>query len=332
MTGSRVLLVLPFVLLPTGGCHTPAEVPDPATDHMETQVAEKIRRSREAVLEAPSDGDRWGKLGLVFHAHGLYVEAERCYAKASELSPHDFRWLYYRAEIERGRDPAEALERVEGALNLAPSSVPLLILRGELLEQTGDPDAATKSYARALEADASSARAELSLGRRALATGDLELSQKHLERAAALQPQSGAIQAFLARLYRRQGQHEDSRRASERARSLEPDVADSNPLLEAMSREAVSTRALQARARYEEAARRFDLAERLHARLAAIHPRDPEIQYNYANFLGRRGRLEEAEARYRSALVLDAKHVPTLVNLGNLLVDKGVPREGRALL
>ncbi len=322
--------VLAAALVPGTLLESPP-IPDPATDGMEPQVADKIRSARRAVAEDPGSGQAWGHLGMVFHAHYLESEAAPCYLEAHRLDLGDFRWPYLLARILKSRDPSRAIEVLHKAHRLKPDFAPLHLLAAELLETNGDSDGAIDFYRRALSVDRGSAAAEFGVGRLTLAKGDLAESAKHLERARELAPLAGSIQATLSQLYHRLGREGEATEAGRRARRLHPDVDVRDPVLASVMEEAVSLVGYQHRALAAEQAGDPPRAEALLRRAIEMRPEDPSLHYNLANHLSRQGRPREAEESYRQALRLNAGHVPSLVNLGILAAQNGEIDEAKRL-
>jgi len=328
--GALAVAVLAASLLPGTLLETPP-IPDPATDGMEPQVADKIRSATRAVAEDSASAEAWGYLGMVFHAHYLESEAAPCYFEAHRLDPDDFRWPYLLARILKSRDPRRALEVLANAHRLKPDFAPLHLLTAELLETNGDSNGAIDSYRRALSVDRGSAAAEFGVGRLVLAKGDLEESAAHLERARELAPEAGSIQATLSQLYHRLGRQGEATEAARRARRLHPDLDVRDPVLASVMEEAVSLVGYQARALDAERAGDPSRAEALLRRAIEIRPDDASLHYNLANHLSRQGRHREAEETYRHALRLDSGHVPSLVNLGIFAAQNGEIDEAKRL-
>lgn len=306
-------------------------IPDPTTDAMERQVAEKVASARVAVADNPASAEAWGHLGMVFHAHYLESEAAPCYSEAHRLDPDDFRWPYLLARILKSQDPGRALEVLDEARRLKPDFAPLHLLAAALFETRGDSEGAIDSYRRALSVDRGSATAEFGIGRLVLAKADLEESATHLERAAVLDPEAGSIQSTLSQLYHRLGREEEAAEAARLARRLHPDIDVRDPVLASMMEEAVSLAGYQSRAVDAERAGDPLRAEALLRRAIEIRPLDASLHYNLANHCSRQGRLREAEESYRQALKLDAGHAATLVNLGILVAQNGKLGEARQL-
>ena len=58
-------------------------------------VSEHLLERDRAASEAPEDAEIVGRLCLAYHADVFYPQAERCYRRAEELAPDDWRWKYY---------------------------------------------------------------------------------------------------------------------------------------------------------------------------------------------------------------------------------------------
>lgn len=299
-------------------------VPDPDTEGMERNVAEKIASTRAVVEGDARSAAEWGRLGMVFHAHELFAEAAICYRRARELSDDDFRWPYLEAQaLKEARELEASLEVLAAALALRPDYAPLHVLEAELYESAGDVERATAAYRRALAVDDRCAPAHFGLGRASLSEGSIEDSREHLERARELAPSSGAVRATLARLYRRLGDRDRALEAAALARELHPEVPLDDPTMAAVAEEAVSVVGLQSRAVTAESRGETRRAEGLLRQMIALRPDEANLYYNLGNNLARQGRAAEAEAQYREALLRRPDHVAALINLGNVLAQSG---------
>jgi len=65
----------------------------------------------------------------------------------------------------------------------------------------------------------------------------------------------------------------------------------------------------------------------LFSRAVDISPRDVTMLFNLGNAVQRDGRVDEAEALYRRALVVQPSHSFTQLNLAELLRERGVPED-----
>ena len=83
------------------------------------RLAEEILHLDAGVRSAPLSGPRISSLAMTYHASQMPVEAMACYLIAARLSPHDYRWPYYRAVLleEKGEYSLaiSLLQRVTGS-------------------------------------------------------------------------------------------------------------------------------------------------------------------------------------------------------------------------
>ena len=289
---------------------------------MEKQVAAKIQKARQRVIDQPDAPDPWGRLGMILHAHELEPEAASAYRRAMELGSGEFRWPYLLAQILKDSDPEQAILHAEVAARLNPSYVQALVLMGELHEQANEWQSSFDRYVKALTVDSHSAAAEFGLGRLYVSKGDVPAARVHLERARELQGDWGAVRAFLARAYHRLGERTKAAREAETARGLPAEMKLPDPVLDRMEEEAVSTLGYQNRALRAEAAGDVERAVSLYRRLLQLKPADADVRYTMGNMLSRSGEPEQAERYYREALELDGSHVLAHIHLGNLLTKR----------
>lgn len=301
----------------------PPDVPNPDPSVMEPQVAEKIQAHRDAVFTEPDSHEAWGKLGVVFQAHGLEAEAASCYRRAIELEPSEFRWQYLLVHALRATDRPAALERANVAARLGKGYPPIHVLRGELLEEENALDGAREAYEAALSIDNLCAMAVFGLGRAQLSSGDLDAALEHLRRAAELSPDSGPVHVLLARLYRRMGDRESAVREANLASGLTAPVAIDDPIHFRMTRESVSSITLLARARDAGEALDHQRAERMYLQLLDLRPDDADMHARLADSLARQDKREEAKKEYLAALDINAHQASAHFGLGTILGLEG---------
>ena len=301
----------------------PPDVPNPDPSVMEPQVAEKIQAHRDAVFAEPDSHETWGKLGIVFQAHGLEAEAASCYRRAIELGPSEFRWQYLRVHALRGTDSQSALERANMAARLGTGYAPIHVLRGELLEEENEIDGAREAYEAALSIDNDCAMAAFGLGRAQLSSGNLDAALEHLTRAAELSPDSGPVHVLLARLHRRMGERELAVREANLASGLTAPVAIDDPIHFRMTRESVSSITLLARAQAAMRAGDHQRAEQTYVQLVELRPVDADMHARLADSLARQDKREEAKKEYQAALDINAHQHSALFGLGTLLSLEG---------
>src|SRR6266851_9215685 len=66
---------------------TPPDPPTVATDGLDPAVTEAIDEARAEVLKSPRSGPAWGKLAMVYFAHGYAAEARTCLHWAGRREP-----------------------------------------------------------------------------------------------------------------------------------------------------------------------------------------------------------------------------------------------------
>jgi tetratricopeptide (TPR) repeat protein len=332
-------------------------VPEPDRPNMEPQVAAKIQEHRQAATQHPDSPEIWGKLGIVFHAHGFFRQAYQCYEQAAHLEPQEFRWPYLMAHIIKDSEREKALALTERAFELMPYYAPVNVLFGELLEKEEQVEPALEQYQEAVANDSRCAPAEAGLGRLYLIQGNLEASLRHLLNAVRLNPDARQIRSSLVMVYRRMGDVEKARQEARLAAGLKGEMSLNDPVYHEISQEDVSSVALLVRANQREKAGDLDEAEAGYRQLLEIRPTDPNIHerlgvtlarqkkfpeakehflraleikpenapvlYELGTLLSLEGRYEEAVEKYRRSLELSPDHVLTLINLGSILAFQG---------
>lgn len=326
----------PFLAAPLLFACSGAEVPPVATAGMEPAVAALVETARTETAADPRDAARWGRLGMVLHAHRLAAPAAAAYAEAARLDSSDRAWPHLHARLLEAGTPEAALPLAEEALRRDPRAAPTLALRARLLDALGRTDDAAAAWEALRAARPSSIEAALALGRRNLAAGDLDAAAEAMETVTGQAPEAAAAWSFLAQIRRRNGDPDGAAEAAARARAAARSpasgaVGDPDRLLAAVEDLRADAAGREARARRAAAAGDAETAETIYRRLIAERPEEPALRYNLGNVLTRRGRPDEAEAAYREALALDPESSPAMANLANLLVRSGRDAEADAL-
>ncbi len=299
------------------------DVPDADRSLMEPQVAEKIQRHREVVRASPDSAEAWETLGIVFQAHGLTEEASRCYRRALELDPDEFRPQYLLVHALRGFDREAALAESARAIELGRDYAPIYVVRGEMIEDKNELDEAKALYRKGLELDPENALALFGLGRIAMGEDDVEAARLHLERARELSPEAGSVHALLARLYRRLGENDKAADEAQRASLAKEPIGVQDPIHFRMTQESVTSTAELERARAAEKAEDYAAAERIYRDLVALRPEDADIRAGLGDALARQERREEATQHYRAALQIEPEQAGALYGLATVLSLEG---------
>lgn len=316
-------MLLPAVVILA--CAPPVPVPDPDLSSMETPVAETLRAARSAAAAAPNSAAAWGALGASYDAHLLTDLAQRCYRRAVELDPTDFRWSYLLAiarEID-GADTAELQSAFAAAAALEPDYAPLHVRLGDGLWRRREYEAAERSLRRALELAPESAMAHRRMGQLLLSRGEHAGAAKSLARAATLEPRDRVALIALAQALDLQQKSEQAQSIRARAVALEPVTALDDP---------VYAREVAARNRSTSGmfaagtalVRSGDYARGVES-LREVVARQPEhASARLWLGVGERGlgRVDAAEAQLRRAAELEPTMVQAQIQLAGVLMEQ----------
>jgi len=153
---------------------------------------------------------------------------------ASALSPAEYRWPYYLAQVYRAEgESTKAAAAFERALTTRPDDVAALVWLGETYFDQGRLDEADARFTRALSLQPRTAAARYGAGRVALARHDPAAAIDHFEAALAFDRRATAINYALATAYRAAGKT-DLANARLRERG-DVDVGPPDPLMQEVS-------------------------------------------------------------------------------------------------
>ena len=162
----------------------------------------------------------WGHymLGLSAWKAGDLARAEQAFDEALTLDPAHLKSMVNstRVLLERGKN-AEALERVTGALQIAPQSAEASRLHGRVLAQIGRNEEAIVAYQRAAALDERDTWAMNNLGLLYIQLGRYTEALPPLARATELNPRSPVFQNNLGQALERLGYYTEARKAYESA-------------------------------------------------------------------------------------------------------------------
>lgn len=304
----------------------PAEPPTPPEvdiSAMQEPVAAAIEAARGKVLEQPGAAEPWGRLGRIFHAHGLHPQAVACYLEAHQRAPEDYRWPYLAAMAQQKLDLSAARELFETAARQAPRNPAFYIHYGDLLMNRGEPAEAERRYRTALEQAPRSSHALHGLARIEMLRGDVDAARTHLETAVEAAPSHGEAHTLLAQIYHRQGEEEKARQAELRGRIHADASRAEDPVLDAMEAEGVGARAHERRGLWLARAGRWAEAEREFRRVLQIRSGNVRDYANLGGALARQGEHRKALEVYEEALRLQPGEPSTLNNLATTRMALG---------
>jgi tetratricopeptide (TPR) repeat protein len=341
-----------------------SQVPHPAVESMPPELQHETRLARErldralvaAVPNEPALADAYGRLGMLYQAHGFTAAAAAAFGQAERHDPDQPRWPYYSSFAlgERGDVPG-AIGALERAAVLAPDYLPLQLRLARLELGRNETERAGELFAAVVAADPRSAAGWVGLGKTALARGDHALAIEHLERARELAPDATEVNYPLGLAYRGAGDP-DAARAALALRGRVPAPLE-DPWLEQMAALASGAAAglsrgsaLLQQGRPAEAAVALraslndepnnaelraqlglalamqgetDAARRELGEAIRLSPVDPFPHFNLAVLEARSGNEQAAVRSYENVLRHDPDHLQARYQLGNALYRLG---------
>jgi tetratricopeptide (TPR) repeat protein len=321
-------------------------LPDMAGQPM--SVAEHLRDRDRAARADPASADAVGALCLAYHADMFYDQASRCYVRAEELNPRDWRSTYYRAlaEGERGSSGllAAAMRRVvEEAPEFGPAwwrlgEAEFKQARYERAEQAWQRAASLPEPARTASNGSPehvvgppiSAYAALGLARLALVGGDTERARQILEGVTSSAPRFGPAFRLLGDTYVRLGRSADAERAVRRANSLPVYAPYADPLVDALAQESRSSTFLLQQAAETDLNAYWN--EYLTRRAMEFDPGNPDVVYKLGRILRTLGRNGEALALFERYQQMVPEDFQALGQIGSCLGDLGRFAEAESFL
>ena len=164
------------------------------------KLSESIAAAQNTLQKAPEDANAWGNLAKVYHIHGWETEAIQCYRQATEISPTEFRWLYYLGLITYKTNPKEASNTFAKAISMNPKYPAVYVYYAYALRSTGHLKEAEQQLKRAKELDPANPFADLWLGELALADMRFNDARKYLQSALNLNPKQSEAHAVMAQV------------------------------------------------------------------------------------------------------------------------------------
>lgn len=297
----------------------------------------------------PSSADAVGALCLAYHADMFYAQAERCYQRAEDLNPNDWRWTYYRALIHNERGNAKTVaEILRRAIKIAPDYGPAWWRLGEAEFKEARYERAAEAWMRAQampepeRASASSAAhlvevpisvySAFGLARIALVRGDPAGAREILESIVSSAPRFGSAFRLLAETYELLDRPADATTARYRANRLPPYAPYADPMITVLARESRNSTFLLRQASEADLSVNAQWSEYLTRRALEFDPDNPDVLSKLGRILRTLGRTEEALEffkRYHNEVSGDFQG---LAQIGSALSDLGRYEEAEPFL
>jgi len=310
-----------------------AEIPEIQTSHMEIAVVQLIETTRAKLEKNLNSAEAWGRLGMVFHAHGLLQPAIACYQQAARRDSTDYRWPYLAATALRNSNRTDAIAYYAEAWKLKSNDYVLAVTYADTLTRNGQYEDALALYKAALPINEAQSFALIGLARIAFIDNDLVEAQTHLQNARQIDPNDREIYTLLAQVHMSQGNEEAAKEAEWLARTYPHAKVLDAPIIEAMRSFAETAGAFVARGK-----RKTELGDYRGAESAfrQVLARRPGLAFDYgnlANVLARRGQHAEALEYFERGLKINPNNVEMLSNQSlALMADGQLDRAGKKLI
>lgn len=327
----RLLFTVTLTMLLVCGCDQKptVEVPEVDLTGARPETAKKFDVARRSVMENPDSAAKWGKLGMVFNAHEFLDEALKCYRRAADLDPEEFRWIYLAAIVTAEQDPQEAENLFRRAAKVDDRYPPLYCNLAATLVKLGRDDDARREYEHALRLNPKCRAALIGLGELYLQKGDLEKSRKHLLQAADLNFRDHDVHAILARLYRQMG----DAKATEIETNLMRTYKQSAPIddqirAEAYVKESTGLRTLRNQGEVFVESGRFAEAEHVLLRVVQLPDATAFDHMLLGHSMAEQGKLSDGIKQLKIAADMDDQDARVLATYGLFLSRAGKLEEG----
>ena len=184
----------------------------------EPRLLKAAESAQKAVANSPDDARTWGNLGNVYLVHGWEAEAARCYQRAVNIDPTEFRWFYYLGLSTYKTDAQTAVDAFRKAIALDPHYPPVYVNHAHALRRLGRPEEARQHLLHVIELEPKNPFAEVALGELSLASKQFDDARIHLERALELNPAQSEAHAAMAQVALALGDKEAANRHAQAAR------------------------------------------------------------------------------------------------------------------
>jgi tetratricopeptide (TPR) repeat protein len=340
--------------IPQGGTGQRA-LPDLPLQTYAPTTRAALERVYQEARRRPDDEKTVGRLGRTLHAWEQWDAALQVYARAQQLAPREFDWVYLEGvvlqRLARHADAALAFRR---AMQLRPEYLPARVKLAESLLESGAVGEGAALFDALAKEPAAAPVAELGLGRLAARAGRHADAVAHLRRAIDLFPELGAAHYALALSYGALGRQDDARDALRKHQQYGPRWPavddpvllqvtalkdDAGALVRQGTRLAEDGDLVGAIAAHEAALQRNPALAQVHANLMSLYGRQKnwakaeehyralvnlglnlgEAHYNYGVLLVLQERWDEAARAYRDAIAVNPLHAEAHNNLGQMI-------------
>jgi len=341
--GRRLAIALPLtaslLLASCGGAPPPDPWSDlapflPSPTEFGPHIGRVVEDALEAAQAAPNNPSTVARLGMVLHAYDKVEAAARCYERALDLKQDQVAWLYYLGLIRAGLGQHdEALDALNQAVRLDPSSAPARLKLADVLLDTGEVEQSRTLYAELTRENQNFAQAAYGLGRSLAELGQPAAAVKQLTRTIELAPEYGSAHYALGLAYRDLGDEAAARRhvaESERTAGRQPPIDD--PLMRDVNALQTDPRSRELQAYHLQVEGKLSESIERYTQALASDPDLMKAHLNLISLYTRTGNLEQAERHYRRLMSLNPNVANAHYNYAALKNQMGEGTESEAAL
>ena len=153
--------------------------------------------ARQKLEKEPARGEWWQLAGYGHMQSGEMPIARDCFLRVTQLLPEEIHgWNLYALTLKQTGETRAALNALDRALQVDPTSAAALVLQGDIYAEMRRPVEAARAYERVLQLDGQDIFAWYGLGLLGRRTGDAALTERALK---ALRPLYAPFADDLAR-------------------------------------------------------------------------------------------------------------------------------------
>ncbi len=301
----------------------------PYLGDLEESVREQVTTAQDAlaaVAKNPAASnaeltEAYGRMGQVYQAYSLALQARICYSNAGVLAPKDFRWIYLVASLDHASGRMEdAIRRYREVSALRPDYIAAPVNLGNLLLGLNRLDEAQESFTVALDIDRNNPAAHYGLGQIALATRNYAEAIRQFQATLAQVPDANRVHYSLAMAYRGLGDLEKAKAHLAQQGSVGVRVSD--PLVDGLQELIEGERVPLARGKVAFEARRYAEAAFEFRKAIAFSPRNVTARINLGATLSQLGDVQGAAEQFEEAIRIEPRRVNAHYNLAILLAGQ----------
>ena len=317
------VVALGVSLMPFSAARTYTPPFPPDFNMLEPVLRERIEAAASLARDQPDNADRYGHLGLIYHAHGYLALASECYDRARRVDDANPRWRHHWAVLAATLGQVEeASVAFQEVIALEPDYAPAHEWLGRLSLDVGDIDAALRAFEHVVQLRPQEAASWNGLARVKLRQERFSEVVEILVPARALWGNHEETNYLLGRAYRGLGQMAEAQVAMALGGSVQP-ASLRDPWLEEMKKVRVTRWLRRTEARQLLGEGRTKEARAMFEAILADYPGRVDLMNDLASAYMADKLDEEALVLLERALKLDSEFGLTHLHLASVLAKRG---------